>query len=225
MTPSLMNRKEKKSPNNMAGRSMTRKPSTLDKAERQEKITRLQQALADYRPGQSQLIDREKEETLAPVTQAAVRLLNQRARSEQELEQRLLDKGFPERLVSEVIQRCRDSLMLDDHAFAEQWVAERQKHLKRSTAMLRRELQHKGISDSIIDKALAGVDDTEQENIMIGLLEKKAASITTVPADYQEQQKILKRIVGVAARRGFPENQALRHARRILEERINEIES
>lgn len=196
-----------------------------EQLDQREKIERLQRALAEYTPGQNTLIDRGKEEALAPVTQAAVRLLNQRARSERELEQRLLDKEFPAHLVAEVIQRCRDNHMLDDRAFAEQWVNERQRHLKRSTAMLRRELKHKGLSDNIIEEALDAVDESEQEDIMISLLEKKAASIKTPPADYHEKQKMLKRIVGVAARRGFPEVQALQHSRRILDERISELEA
>ena len=52
---------------------------------------------------------------------------------------------------------------------------------------------------------------------------KKAGTVKTVPADRGEYDKALRRIVGVAARRGFPEGRSLTAARAALDERISEL--
>ena len=192
-----------------------------------EKIARLREAIEQLARGELQgeapLVDREFEQVVAPVVAKATRLINHRPRSEGELRQRLLEAEFAPELVEEVISRCLSNGMLDDAQFAREWVRQRSQHNKKSVSVLRRELQQKGINGAVAEEALATVDEDDQERIMKALIDKKARGVKTVPADRKGYEKILRRVVGVAARRGFPEGKALGYAREALEQRIAEL--
>ena len=199
--------------------TMTTRPSGHD-----GKIEALRQAIANYTPCEGGgLVDAAEEEKLAPIKAKAVRLINHRARSTEELRRRLLEAEFAPEGVEEVIDRCTANGMLDDAEFAREWVRQRAKNQKKSVAVLRRELQRKGIGAALIEDALEQVDEESQQHILEDLVHKKAASIKTRPADRKEYDKALRRVVGVAARRGFLEGQALHYARRALDARIEEL--
>ena len=193
-----------------------------------QKIARLQEAIEKIASGETQgeepLVDREYERAVAPVAAKANRLINHRPRSEHELRTRLLEADFPPELVEEVISRCLNNGMVDDAIFAREWVRQRAEHNKKSVSVLRQELKQKGIAGYIAEEALSTVDEDDQQAIMKGLIDKKARGMKTPPQDRKEYDKALRRIVGVAARRGFPEGQALGYAREALEARIAEIE-
>lgn len=192
--------------------------------ERDQKIEALRQAIANYSPGEGErFVDVAEEERLAPIKAKALRLINHRARSTAELRQRLLDADFEPEGVEEVIARCTENRMLNDAEFASEWVRQREKNQKKSVSVLRRELQRKGIAAAVIEDALEQVDAESQEQILEELVTKKAASVKTRPADRKEYDKALRRVVGVAARRGFPQGVALAYARRALDARIEEL--
>lgn len=198
-----------------------------DQTRRDDKIARLQRAIEKITSGEIQgespLVDREFEQALAPVVAKATRLIDHRPRSEYELRTRLLDAEFDPELVEEVIARCLSNGMLDDEQFAREWVRQRVEHNNKSVSVLRQELRHKGITGSLAEEALDTVDADKQKAIMHRLIDKKAQSVKTVPVNRKEYDKALRRIVGVAARRGFPEGQALGYAREALEARIGEL--
>lgn len=198
-----------------------------------EKIDRLREAIAAVQRGESdsEIVDEELEERLAPLKNRATRLISHRDRSTAELRRRLSEetgkdgeRPAPE-LVDLVIDRCTANGMLDDTRFASEWVRQRQEHQRKSVSVLRRELRDKGVAGPVIEDALAQVDDDDQEAILRELVTKKAGTVKTVPADRKEYDRYLRRIVGVAARRGFPEGKSLSLARQVLDERIAELGS
>ena len=194
----------------------------------EEKIARLRETIEKIACGEFQgedpLVDREFEQAIAPVAAKATRLINHRPRSEQELRQRLVEADFAPELVEEVISRCLSNGMLDDAHFAREWVRQRSEHNKKSVSVLRQELQRKGINSAVAEDALATVDEGDQQRIMQALIDKKACGVKEAPADRKEYDKVLRRVVGVAARRGFPEGKALSYARIALDQRIAELE-
>ena len=193
---------------------------------REQKIAALRQAIESWTQGSGrQLVDREKEEALAPVINRAQSLINHRPRSVAELEERLLKQDYAPELVREVVDRCQRNGMLDDGEFARLWVEQRSRNQKKSVAVLRRELRDKGVAENHIDAAVELVDEEDQDAIMRSLIDKKAASIRAVPADRAEYNKFLKRVVGVAARRGFPAGTSLAYAREALDQQLAELKS
>ena len=99
----------------------------IRQSERDQKVEALRQAIANYSPGEGELfLDAAEEERLAPIKAKAVRLINHRARSTEELRQRLLEAEFEPEGVEEVIDRCTANGMLDDAEFANEWVRQRE---------------------------------------------------------------------------------------------------
>lgn len=180
-----------------------------------EKLEQLRQALEAYEKGEAEggLFDREAEEAKSKVRSRALGLLDQRSRSRQELYDRLVQAEFAPEVVDEVLDDLAHAGLIDDAAFAAEWVRQRHKRRGKSRSVLDRELREKGVSQEDIDEALAQIDSADEEAMARALAEKKARSVKSVPADRKEREKALRRIVGVLARRGFNEGMSLNIAR------------
>ncbi|AHW64010.1 Recombination regulator RecX [Corynebacterium glyciniphilum AJ 3170] len=194
-------------------------------------IEQLQAAIAAVQRGEGNgdIIDERLEEHLAPLKSKATRLISHRDRSVEELRRRLSDttgadgETVDPDLVDLVIERCIANGMLDDARFAHEWVRQRQQNQRKSVSVLRRELVDKGVPAPVIEGALDQIDENDQDAILREVVTKKAGTVSQVPADRREYDKALRRIVGVAARRGFPEGRSLKVAREALELRIEEL--
>ena len=86
--------------------------------------------------------------------EAALNLLSYRARSEEEISQKLRKKGFDHGNVEQVIADLKRVNLLDDYEFACQWIKDRLKNRPRGLTLLKQELIKKGIEKEIIKKAL-----------------------------------------------------------------------
>lgn len=197
-----------------------------------EKLRKLQEALNAYAAGEGPgLIDHEHEKAAAKVRERALRLLDQRSRSRHELRERLLDPhrvkegedGPAPDLVDDVLDSLTRSGLIDDEAFAREWVRQRFERRGKSSSVLRRELQNKGVSAAERESALQQIDESDERELARELARKKARSVKAVPADRAERDKELRRIVGVLARRGFPQSMALQIAREALDSRCEEL--
>lgn len=197
-----------------------------------EKLRKLQEALNAYAAGEGPgLIDHEHEKAAAKVRERALRLLDQRSRSRHELRERLLDPrrvkegedGPDPDLVDDVLDSLTRSGLIDDEAFAREWVRQRFERRGKSSSVLRRELQNKGVSAADRESALQQIDESDERELARELARKKARSVKAVPPDRAERDKELRRIVGVLARRGFPQSMALQIAREALDSRCEEL--
>lgn len=128
--------------------------------------------------------------------QSALRLLNLRPRSEQEIQRSLQKKGYSEEVILATLERLRLDGLVDDAAFARVWVENQNIFRPRGRRALAVELRHKGIADELI-RGVLGEDLDEGE------------------LAYQAAQKHARRLVGLGkiefrnklgqflARRGF----------------------
>lgn len=99
------------------------------------------------------------ERTRLTAHEGALRLLSRRPRSEREIRQRLRQRELPEAVVEREIERLRESGLLDDEAFAQAWVGERQTKTPRGQRLLRSELLGHGVRAEVADEAVLSVDD------------------------------------------------------------------
>ena len=90
----------------------------------------------------------------------ALRFLSSRPRSEQEVRRRL-QRTHDASTVEHVIERLRELGLLDDAAFARAWSQSRVSHRPRSAAMIRRELQAKGVEREVALASVEPLDDHE----------------------------------------------------------------
>ncbi|WP_342319907.1 regulatory protein RecX [Corynebacterium mayonis] len=190
-----------------------------------EKIKKLQAALEAYEAGEvvGAIFDSAAEEALSPVRQRAARLVAQRSRSRYELRQRLLGVEFAPELVDQVLDDLERSGVIDDAAFAHEWVRQRAARRGKSAKALNIELERKGVVEAERLAALEQITAADEERAARAAAEKKARCVKVIPSDRAEYDGHLRRIVGVMQRRGYSTELCMRVGREVLQTRLEEL--
>ena len=89
----------------------------------------------------------------------ALHLISLRPRSIAEVRRRLQQKEYDDAIIEQVIADLEAVDLLDDLAFAQFWVEQRETFKPRSRMALRHELRQKGVERDIIESALADFDE------------------------------------------------------------------
>jgi regulatory protein len=135
-----------------------------------------------------------------------LRLLTVRARTRAELAARLTKQGYPDDVTGRVLDRLADVGLVDDQDFAEQWVRSRHLNAGKGKRALAAELRTKGVDDEVIAEALADVDaDAERvraEQLVADKLRRERLT------DETDDAKVVRRLVGMLARRGYHQSMA-----------------
>ena len=151
-----------------------------------------------------------------------LRLLTERARTRHELAQALQRRGIPDEAAATVLSRFDEVGLIDDAAFAGQWVRSRHRSrglAKRAIAM---ELRRKGVDDEIAGEALAEVDVEAEEERAYQLVVKKLRTMAV--GTPEEQATAARRLVGMLARKGYGAGVAYGVVRRALAEHGAELD-
>lgn len=90
---------------------------------------------------------------------AATRLLGYRARSENELRERLQRRDFTSESIDAVIAHLKGVGIIDDTAFARSWQENRDTFKPRSGWLTGLELRKKGVAEDVISAVVSGTDD------------------------------------------------------------------
>ncbi len=93
--------------------------------------------------------------------QRALGLISRRPRSEKELRQYFDRREVPEIVQEAVIEDLIQSKLVDDFAFAKNWVDNRTTFRPRGAMALKSELRQKGVSRMAIEEALVGFDEEQ----------------------------------------------------------------
>ena len=91
----------------------------------------------------------------------ASRYLAYRPRSESELRQRLLKRGFNAEVIGTVVAELAEKGLVDDTAFARFWKENRDTFSPRSRWLLSAELRQKGITADVIEQVTGQADDID----------------------------------------------------------------
>ncbi|MXP22383.1 RecX family transcriptional regulator [Gordonia sp. HNM0687] len=142
---------------------------------------------------------------------AALRLLGVRARSRQEMIERLARKGFDPDTVDEVMARLDKHHLIDDEDFAAEWVRSRHAHSARGRVALRQELRAKGIDPGIVESTLADLDPEDERAVAAELVDKKLTpgQVDRLRADPGTRDAVFRRLAGMLMRRGYPQSLAI----------------
>jgi SOS response regulatory protein OraA/RecX len=88
------------------------------------------------------------------VLAAALRFLEARSRSVEEVRRRLTEAGYQPALVGDAIDRLLAIGLLDDELFCRTWIESRDRARPRGELALRRELSQRGVPRAVIEAAL-----------------------------------------------------------------------
>ena len=95
--------------------------------------------------------------------QAALKLLSRKPRSIHEIIEGLQNKQHTEAAIAETVSRLIEWGYLNDSKFAEDWITGRLRNKPMGPLRLRKELEEKGISSTIIDSKLEERFDSQTE--------------------------------------------------------------
>lgn len=135
-------------------------------------------------------------------------LLTARPRTRAELHTALLKKGVEADVADQVLGRLNEVGLVDDAAFAEQWVHSRHTYQGMARRALSAELRRKGVADDLAAEAVSTLDTETEESRARDLVRKRMRAMSTA----DETAKI-RRLVGMLARKGYPEGMAYRVVR------------
>jgi len=125
----------------------------------------------------------------------ALDYLSYRPRSQAEIASYLQRHDIPDTQAEVVVERLKAAGLLDDEAFAQYWVENRERFRPRGSRALRYELRRKGIGQEAIDQALEGVDPSAGAY--------QAAARKAQQLKHLDRPEFYRKLVDYLARRGF----------------------
>ena len=125
-------------------------------------------------------------------------LLSTRARTRSELASELTRREVDDDVAATVLDRLVEVGLLDDAAFAEQWVDSRHRHRGLGRRALSQELRTKGVETEVANAALDELDADAERSKAAELVRKRLPSLDRV-----EPAAAARRLVGMLARKGY----------------------
>lgn len=130
---------------------------------------------------------------------AAIRLLNYRMRTRQELIRRLRQKQFPAGIIDQVLDKLDGLGLINDSQFAEAFIVSKTSSKPIGRKLLERKLQEKGISRETVLETVATLSD-EATQLELAL---KAARTKRRSLRKFDETKRREKLIAFLARRGF----------------------
>lgn len=155
------------------------------------------------------------EDPQALARQICLRLLTLRARTRAELATTLARRGIDAAIAEQVLVRFSEVGLIDDAAFAESYVHSGHVYQGLGRRALAVRLRRRGVDEQTAGEALAAVDP-ESEAEMARALVRRRLPRDGRALDQASQARTVQRLVGLLARRGYPEGLSYRVVREEL---------
>jgi regulatory protein len=149
----------------------------------------------------------------------ALRQLTVRSRTVQELRTALARRNVPDEAAEEVLARFGEVGLVDDAAFARDWVAAGPRRL-RSRRVLAQELKSRGVAAELVTEALDDLDPEAEFEVARSLARKRLPGLAGL-----DPQARYRRLAGALARRGFAGPVVHAVLRDVLAEEVPELET
>lgn len=141
-----------------------------------------------------------------------LRQLAVRPRTRAELAAVLRRRGIPDEVATEVLDRYGEVGMIDDAAFAQAWVSSRHHSRGLARRALGGELRRRGVAAETVGDALAQLDSETEVETARELVRRRLRTVNGPP------EKVVRRLVGMLARKGYPAGLAFRVVKEALAE-------
>ncbi|MDQ6754998.1 MAG: recombination regulator RecX [Actinomycetota bacterium] len=138
-----------------------------------------------------------------------LRQLTSSPKSRLQLARKLAERKVPEDVAEAVLDRFAEVQLVDDAEFAQLWVRSRAQTRSLARGALERELSEKGVADELAEAALRQVSDEDERASAAALIRRKLRPGMGL-ADRPERDKIVRRLVSMLARKGYPPGMAFR---------------
>lgn len=141
-------------------------------------------------------------------------LLTSRARSRAELADGLARRGVEDDVARRVLDRLAAAKLVDDAAFAEQWVSSRHRHQGLGKRALAGELHRKGVDRETASTAVDEIGRDDERARARELVDRRLPAMARL-----DHAVAARRLVGMLARKGYDAGVAYTVVREALAER------
>ncbi|MGY5763837.1 regulatory protein RecX [Brachybacterium sp. DNPG3] len=188
----------------------------LPRAALLEHLERSAQQIVERAPSRPDPAVAEREKAVVHECRYLMRLLANRQRSAGEMRQALRRREVPADIAHEVMARIDRSGLIDDPAFAGEWVRQRRRLRSLSDEALRRELEQREVADDVIAEALAvdeDGDDGEESRcreLVRSRLRDRDREQLRDDRDGSHRRRLSRRLDAMLTRKGYPGSLAVR---------------
>lgn len=137
--------------------------------------------------------------------------LGVRARSRAELRTKLASRNVPDDVAEAVLDRMEAVHLVDDGAFAAEWVRQRHNGKGLAARALTAELRRKGVDDEAVRRALDQLDPGTERTTAKALVARRLAASRGLAREAR-----VRRLAGMLARKGYPPGLAFQVVRDAL---------
>lgn len=141
--------------------------------------------------------------------------LTGKARSRAELATKLARKRVPADVAARLLDRFEEVGLVDDAAFARDWVQSRHSGRGLARRALAVELRRKGVAPEVVSDAVAAVEPGDEVAAARELVRRKLRSLERFGRPTQ-----VRRLTGMLARKGYPSSVAFQ----VVREELGEVE-
>ncbi len=125
----------------------------------------------------------------------ALNLISFRDRSEKEIREKIIKKGYSEEECEDAIAFCREYGYINDERFADHFVHDSVELKKLGKSRIKQEMRLKGIDEKVIEQALSFV--TDEKEMIKSEINRRFKNL-----DFTDK-KVKNKVFGYFARRGF----------------------
>lgn len=137
-----------------------------------------------------------------------LRQLSAAPKTRHQLAQKLAERDIPEDIIEQVLDRFEEVELIDDASYAQMWVRSRHRSKGLARRALSMELKQRGIEEDAAAIALEQVTDEDEWTAAYELVRKRLSRSTTLPStdpsDRKQRDRIVRRLVGMLSRKGYP---------------------
>jgi len=148
---------------------------------------------------EEELKDLLHEEELSKAKSYAYRILARRMYTIKEVRDKLVERGYLDDVIQDVITTLERYGYLNDRVYAEEWIHSRMLAKPKGKIALSQELERKGVEKSIIEDALKqAFDESDEMSMALDLARRKARSYSR-----DDPAAAKRKLQGFLLRRGF----------------------
>lgn len=206
--------------------------NTWDNGERSERRGGSSKKQRQYKPrasyadrlaaAQARIAALPRTEQVEKAKELALYVLTASMKTRKQLTTKLTEKGYPEDVTKEVLDRLEELHLLNDASFARNYATSKQRSSSLGAGRIKRELLQKGVDAETVAEALEevdGMDEDGQYEAALELLRKKAPSTRNL-----EPTARVRRLAGLLARKGYSPAFIFRAVKEVLAEEGSTVE-
>jgi regulatory protein len=151
--------------------------------------------------------------------QICLHQLEHAPRTRAELAATLSRRGVTDEVAETVLSRFTEVGLIDDAAFAQQWVSSRHRGRGLAGRALSQELRRKGVDDDVVREAVDGLDPEQQTSTARALVDRRLRSTRGLAPEAR-----VRRLAGMLARKGYPAGLAFGVVKQALAEEGDDVD-